>query len=285
MKLISMKELDDRILEEVAVAVQQGNVVIFPTETIYGIGTNAFDESAVERIYKIKGRPEQKALIVLINDYQMLELIASITTYIERNLMKKFWPGPLTIIFQKKNISCLPENVTARKDTIAVRMSDNEIIKKLIAKSGVPIVAPSANLSGSSSATKIKEIISDLGEQVDYILDNGDIKDETPSTIVKVENGEIKIYVGFVYNDAYIKVIDTGIGIPEEDIEKVFERFYRVDKARTREMGGTGLGLSIAKEIIEKNRGSIDIKSEVGKGTEVILKIPVTKHKKIQKDR
>ncbi len=193
MKLISMKELDDRILEEVALAVQQGKVVIFPTETIYGIGTNAFDESAVERIYKIKGRPEQKALIVLINDYQMLELIASITTDIERNLMKKFWPGPLTIIFQKKNISCLPENVTARKDTIAVRMSDNEIIKKLIAKSGVPIVAPSANLSGSSSATKIKEIISDLGEQVDYILDNGDIKDETPSTIVKVENGEIKI--------------------------------------------------------------------------------------------
>ena len=89
MKLISMKELDDRILEEVALAVQQGKVVIFPTETIYGIGTNAFDESAVERIYKIKGRPEQKALIVLINDYQMLELIASITTDIERNLMKK----------------------------------------------------------------------------------------------------------------------------------------------------------------------------------------------------
>ena len=137
MKLISMKELDDRILEEVALAVQQGKVVIFPTETIYGIGTNAFDESAVERIYKIKGRPEQKALIVLINDYQMLELIASITTDIERNLMKKFWPGPLTIIFQKKNISCLSENVTARKDTIAVRMSDNEIIKKLIEKSGV----------------------------------------------------------------------------------------------------------------------------------------------------
>lgn len=88
------------------------------------------------------------------------------------------------------------------------------------------------------------------------------------------EGGKIKIYVGFVYNDAYIKIIDNGIGIPEKDLERIFERFYRVDKARTRKMGGTGLGLSIAKEILDKNSGRIDIKSEVGKGTEVVITIP-----------
>ena len=88
------------------------------------------------------------------------------------------------------------------------------------------------------------------------------------------EGGTIKIYVGFVYNNAYIKIIDNGIGIPEEDLEKIFERFYRVDKARSREFGGTGLGLSIAKEILEQNNASIDIRSTVGKGTEVVIQIP-----------
>ena len=91
------------------------------------------------------------------------------------------------------------------------------------------------------------------------------------------DNGTIKVYVGFVYNDAYIKVIDNGVGIPKDDLSRIFDRFYRVEKARTRELGGTGLGLSIAKEILNQNKGSIDIKSEVGKGTEVVIRLPAKK--------
>ena len=95
------------------------------------------------------------------------------------------------------------------------------------------------------------------------------------------EGGKIDIYVGYVHNDAYVKIKDTGIGIPKNDLERIYERFYRVDKARSRQLGGTGLGLSIAKEIIEKNNGSINIKSKVNEGTEVVIKIPVKKNKQV----
>ena len=91
------------------------------------------------------------------------------------------------------------------------------------------------------------------------------------------DGGKIDIYVGYVHNDAYVKIKDTGIGIPKNDLERIYERFYRVDKARSRQLGGTGLGLSIAKEIIEKNNGSINIKSKVDEGTEVVIQIPVKK--------
>ena len=91
------------------------------------------------------------------------------------------------------------------------------------------------------------------------------------------DGGKIDIYVGYVHNDAYVKIKDTGIGIPKNDLERIYERFYRVDKARSRQLGGTGLGLSIAKEIIEKNNGSINIKSKVIEGTHDIIQIPVKK--------
>lgn len=98
------------------------------------------------------------------------------------------------------------------------------------------------------------------------------------------EGGKITVYIGKIYSDAYVKVSDSGIGIPKEDIKRVFERFYRVDKARSREMGGTGLGLSIAKEIIEAHKGGISISSQLGKGTEVTVRLPIYEDNGNEKD-
>ena len=127
-------------IELVAKEIKNGKIAIFPTETVYGIGPNAFDN---------------KACIVLISDINMLNELVQNTNEIEKKLIKEFWPGALTIVFDKKEECKLPDVVTAGKTTIAVRMTDGEISKMIVQKAGVPVVAPSANLSGKPSGTKI----------------------------------------------------------------------------------------------------------------------------------
>ena len=188
-----IKNVNVEDIEIVAKGISQGKIAIFPTETVYGIGTSAFDERACKKIYEMKKRPNDKPLIVLVLDKEMLFDIVQKTNDIENKLIDKFWPGPLTIIFEKKDNGKLPNVVTSGKNSVGVRMTDGKIAQLLLKKSGVPIVAPSANLSGMPSGTRMSNIIEAFGEKVDYILDCGDIEDTTTSTIVKVE-GDI-IYV------------------------------------------------------------------------------------------
>ena len=150
-----------------------------------------------------------------------------------------------------------------------------ELVKKTVEKMVIEAEKRGHNMECHITSS-VPEIYADKDgiEQVILNIISNSIK-YTP------DYGDIKIYVGFVYNDAYIKVIDNGIGISKEDLERVFERFYRVDKARSREQGGTGLGLSIAKEIVERNGGSIDVISEINQGTEVIIRLPVVQEENL----
>ena len=171
--------------------IKNGGIVVFPTETVYGIGTNGLDKEAVERLYKIKERPLNKPISLLVSDYEMIEKVVKDINELEYKIMKKFFPGPLTIILNKKDI--VPDIVTSRGSTVGIRMPEEEITRKLIEYAGVPIAAPSANISGKPSGIDLQEIIKEFGDKVDCYIDGGKSKIGIGSTIVKVENNTIKI--------------------------------------------------------------------------------------------
>lgn len=206
------EEINDSIIIKVANDLKKGKIVVFPTDTVYGIGTNAYDEQACKRIYEIKGRPENKPLITLISDISILKEIVDDINPLEQKLIDAFWPSPLTIKFKKKE-GGLPDIVSAGDEYIRVRFIDKGIVSKLIKESGVPIVAPSANLSGSITGTKIENIIKELGKKVDYILDYGDIESDTVSTIVQVQGEEV-----IIIREGKIK---------KEELEKVVKVKYK----------------------------------------------------------
>jgi len=189
---IKEEEIDANTILEISNAIKNGKIVVFKTDTVYGIGTNAFDEKAVKRIYEVKGRPMYKPLSVLISDISMLNEIVDSISSAERKLMDTFWPGPLTIKFRKKE-NALPDIVSAGDEYVRVRLLKDEPLCSVIKTAGVPVVAPSANLSGSLTGAKIKNVIYELDGKVDYILDGGDANDDTTSTIVEVNNEKVII--------------------------------------------------------------------------------------------
>lgn len=184
-KYLKKEEIDNSAILEIANALKEGKLVVFPTDTVYGIGTNAYDNKACEKIYEVKGRLKNKPISVLISDFSMLkELVESISPA-EQKLIEAFWPGPLTIKFKKKQ-EILPNAIFTYDGYLTVRLIKEGLVYKLIQTSGVPVVAPSANISGSPTGTKMKNIVKELGGKVDYILDCGDIESDEVSTVVQV---------------------------------------------------------------------------------------------------
>lgn len=178
-------------IEEAAQFIKEGKLVLFPTETVYGIGANALDTNAVSKIFKAKGRASDNPLIVHICNTRMLEKLVLEVGEIEKTLIENFWPGPLTIIFNRK--PCIPNNVTAGLETVGIRMPSNKIARKLIELSNLPIAAPSANVSGKPSGTKIEDIIDELDGKVDYILDAGMVDIGVESTVIRVVENKVHI--------------------------------------------------------------------------------------------
>lgn len=178
-------------LKEAAESIKRGELVIFPTETVYGIGANGLDDKAVENIFIAKGRKIDNPLILHISDITMLDDIAYDITPLEKKLMEKFWPGPLTIILKKKDN--VPNIVSANLSTVGVRMPSLEIARELIRHAGVPIAAPSANISGKPSGTNINDIKEEFQDKVSYIIDGGDTKVGLESTVIIVKDETINI--------------------------------------------------------------------------------------------
>ncbi len=178
---ITQKENGARLSGSV---IRNGGLVAFPTETVYGLGANGLDGEAVQRIFEAKGRPNDNPLILHIAKKNEVKRLWRSVPDTARALMDTFWPGPLTLIFTK---SCIvPDEVTAGLDTVAVRMPDHKCALALIREAGVPIAAPSANLSGKPSPTTAEHVREDLWGKVDVILDGGPCRVGLESTVLSL---------------------------------------------------------------------------------------------------
>ena len=169
------------LINEAASCIAEGGIVAFPTETVYGLGADAFNDAAIDRIYKAKGRPSDNPLIVHI---AKKEQIYNLVDYVPKKaeaLMNKFWPGPLTMIFNRTDK--IPASVSAGLDTVAVRMPSDKTAREII-KQSVPLAAPSANTSGRPSPTTAQYVIDDLDGKIDAVVMSGDCEVGVESTVI-----------------------------------------------------------------------------------------------------
>lgn len=161
--------------------IKRGGLVVFPTETVYGLGADAFNEETVRKVFLVKGRPPDNPLIVHIASTEDINNLAKDIPLKAAKLIERFWPGPLTVILKKR--SNVLDIITAKSDSVAIRMPNNKIALSLIKESG-PVVAPSANKSGRPSPTKAKDVVEDLEGLVDLIIDGGSTRIGIESTVI-----------------------------------------------------------------------------------------------------
>ena len=184
------KSLKEDILEA-SKQIKNGNLVIFPTETVYGIGANALNKKAVAKIFKTKGRPSDNPLIIHISPKTDLKKYVKDISDTEEKLMHTFWPGPMTLILEKQKT--IPSITSANLNTVGVRMPKNKTAQMLIEASGVPLAAPSANISGKPSSTNISSLLEDFDQKVPIIIDDGESLHGLESTVIKVNKKDIYI--------------------------------------------------------------------------------------------
>lgn len=178
------EKIDEKQLDEIIKAYKDGEVLAFPTETVYGLGANIFNDKAIEKIYLAKNRPVDNPLIAHVGYVEQLYQLVDEVPPIARTLMEAFWPGPLTLIFKKnKEISSI---ATAGLDTIGIRMPDHPVIESILVKGELILVAPSANISGSPSPTTMKHVADDLDGLVYGIIDGGSCEEGIESTIIDI---------------------------------------------------------------------------------------------------
>ncbi len=181
-KKIDRNNIDENIIQEAGHILQNGGLVTIPTETVYGLGANALDEEAAKKTYAAKGRPSDNPLIVHIARMEDLDKIVTEVPENARKIATKFWPGPLTMIFNKSE--CVPLGTTGGLETVAIRMPDDEIARRIILAGGGYISAPSANTSGKPSPTTAGHVEDDLGGKIDMIVDGGSVEIGVESTIL-----------------------------------------------------------------------------------------------------
>ena len=210
MKILNWKknQINQSELNEVNECLLNGGIVIFPTETVYGIGALATNEEAVNKIFTAKGRAGDNPLIVHLSSVSEIEKYAYIKNEIERKLINAFMPGPFTIILKKKDN--IPKNVSANLDTVGVRIPSNHIANTILKYQNIPIAAPSANISGKPSGTNIKDISAEFSGKVDYIIDGASTDIGLESTVVKViDNIPVILRPGYITKEDIINVVGT----------------------------------------------------------------------------